>query len=274
MPMLDARTLYLDARVPLRVLRDGPALVVRQPAAANRLYPVRRLFRVVSTGPVNWAIDALLVCAESGVTVDFLHRDGRLRATLSSPDKASRLLDLDGLLEALLEHPEGLADYRLWFAAQAQHRCLERGYAGGSGNWSACASTARRLLQQRARHHARSADLRRLDRQIHGLVHAYVTTLLAGMGVTRDNPLRLALRVEPGRDFAQVLTWELEDRKLTFLRRRQRTAGRAGGQYAQLDYRAAVGFFESSVGDIKRSFDLLLREFHRFLIERTGARDA
>lgn len=70
--------LYLDAvATPLQVGLDGPALRIRQPAAADRLVPLRRLGRIVARGPVAWSGEALTACLAAGVALSLLDGDGR-----------------------------------------------------------------------------------------------------------------------------------------------------------------------------------------------------
>jgi len=74
------KPLYLDGAQPLAVTLDGPALRVGQRGCADRRFPLRRVSRVVNSGRVSWDTRALLACADKGITICFLARDGGTRA--------------------------------------------------------------------------------------------------------------------------------------------------------------------------------------------------
>lgn len=95
------KPLYLNGRTGMRVSLDGPALQVAVPERAATLYPLQRISRVITSGPVTWSTEALLVCAERGITVTFLHRDGTTRAYLfgESPVREGLLSRLRDLLD-------------------------------------------------------------------------------------------------------------------------------------------------------------------------------
>jgi len=57
------KPLYLHGPPTLEVVLDGPALRVQTESTAPRLFPLRRLSRVIVSGDVMWELPALLACA-------------------------------------------------------------------------------------------------------------------------------------------------------------------------------------------------------------------
>lgn len=71
-----ARPLYLNGQNSLRVSLDGPALRVCKQQSDDQRFPLVRVSRVVVSGTVDWAWEARLACAQSGIVVCFLRDDG------------------------------------------------------------------------------------------------------------------------------------------------------------------------------------------------------
>ena len=93
------RPLYIDGAAGCRVVLDEPALRVSVADKADQLFPMSRISRVVCKGVVDWSISALLACADAGILVLFLEKNGELRARWlgRSNDRqllAQRLIDL------------------------------------------------------------------------------------------------------------------------------------------------------------------------------------
>ena len=104
------RPLYIDGAPNCRVVLDEPALRVSIADKADQLFPLSRISRVVCKGMVEWSMSALLACADAGISVLFLEKNGELRArwfgrASERQSLTQRLLDLlarsdgPGLLE-------------------------------------------------------------------------------------------------------------------------------------------------------------------------------
>jgi hypothetical protein len=261
------KTLYLDGKARMRVDRDGPALRVRVPRSADRLFPFRRLVRVVVNGAVDWSTGALLACAEANVPITFLSRDGRLRARVDGPHRDKVVLDIDVALEVFLGHPWAERRYLDWVYGQGQHARLQLVRQADRGLWPTEPSILRRLLFERARVHVRAKELRCFDRQVYGLLASQVAHALSAAGLRPDAP-HLALKgVIMVRDFAQILCWHLENPKLGVIKRRYQRARRNGRACAELSWAVAVEFHEQYAEAIDQRFRELLTNFHLFLLE-------
>ncbi|MEN8129536.1 MAG: CRISPR-associated endonuclease Cas1 [Pseudomonadota bacterium] len=264
------KTLYLDGRAPLHVLRDGPALRVRAATSADRLFPLRRLIRVVVSGQVQWSTEALLACADAGVAVSFLNRNGTLRARLDAPYPTSLLLDLNSMLAELLESADGIDAYRNWMSAQAQHARMRLVRKARRGPWPTQPSVLRRLLFERANHCARAPELRRLDRQINSLLAGHIEHLLVHASLDLRAPCLVLREVRLVQDMANILIWPLQNPKLSFIKRLYHRARRAGKAYPRLTMEKAVRFYEANSSSVEEEFNELLRGFHLFLLERVN----
>lgn len=261
------KTLYLDGARGLKVLQDGPALRVRERFSSDRLYPLSRLAQVVVRGTVDWSTNALLACAGQAVPVAFLSADGVLRGRVAGPIAPDPLLDLNLTLATFLDRGDGLPRYHAWFAAKSQQARLE---FLRTTHW--CTSrtdlqTVRKLIEQRARLYARAAQLRRFDRQIYGLLLAWIGKHLSDSRLDTDSPELTARNADIIRDFTHILIWTLQKEKLTYLKQLRKLSLRAGRCLADLDWFRAVQFFERNQNRLRESFDNTLMRFHVFLLE-------
>lgn len=106
------RTLYIDGVPGCRVVLDEPALRIVVPERADRLFPLSRISKVVCTGVVDWSMSALLACADAGIHLLFLHKNGEIRGRWLGqcnirPSLTQRLVDL-------LAQADGLERYQNW----------------------------------------------------------------------------------------------------------------------------------------------------------------
>jgi len=204
-----SRPLYLDGspRAPLRVRRDGPALCVKQPGRADRLYPFGRLSRVVVSGAVDWEMPALLETMEQGIPVVFLGVRGHVRGYCLGAHP--RRGGLNERIEALLDRPDWADRYGDWYAAAERRAVL----------W-----IVRRL--RLPEHDLRPRPVReRIDavlsrrvplRQVHrgrallqGWHQALVAEAFAAEGVRGQTLVGRRAGLNLIRDFTRIVGWEL-----------------------------------------------------------------
>ncbi len=262
-----AKTLYLDGRQPLRILRDGPALRVRASASADRLFPLYRLRRVVVSGRVEWCTDALLACADANIPISFLASEGRLRARLLAPAARSLVIAFDDALEMMLDTSDGRQGYLDWVSGCAHQARLQLVHSADRGLWPTQPAVMRRMLFARASHYVRAPDLRRFDRRLNALLNAHLSQLLGSSGVVFDSAVLALQDIDLVRDFANILIWRLQNTKLGFLKRLYHRALRNGLALQKLPLASTASFYESRASDIEGEFNQLLRRFHQYLIE-------
>lgn len=106
------RPLYIDGSPGCRVVLDEPALRVSLADKADQLFPMSRVSRVVCKGVVEWSMSALLACADAGITVLFLEKNGTLRARWLG--RVSERQGLSQRLADLLTRADGAALFENW----------------------------------------------------------------------------------------------------------------------------------------------------------------
>jgi hypothetical protein len=127
------KPLYIEGAPGCRVVLDEPALRVSLPEKADQLFPLSRISRVVCKGVVEWSMSALLACADAGIFVLFLEKNGELRARWSGRGgerqaMAQRLVDL-------LARADGPALYENWM--RSMEKLAARSFARriGMADW-------------------------------------------------------------------------------------------------------------------------------------------
>lgn len=107
--------LYIDGSPGCRVVLDEPALRVSLANKADQLFPMSRVSRVVCKGVVDWSMSALLACADAGIAVLFLEKNGELRARWLG--RATERQSLTQRLIDLLTRADGPDLYKNWTLA-------------------------------------------------------------------------------------------------------------------------------------------------------------
>lgn len=262
------KTLYLDGARELRVMRDGPALRVRASGASDRFFPFCRITGVVVSGRVEWQIDALLACADAHVPVSFLTGHGHPRARLLGASVEHDPLGMHDAFIALLERDDGRDRYGNWIRAQVRRAVLEHIRSGARSRGEVPRLAAmRRLMEQRLRPYVRLAELRRFDRQVHGLVATRMEPALRRAGLDLEAGLSAALGVCPVRDFADIATLYLLAIRRTYIKHLGMRARRRGEERASLNWGHAVAFVEAAHKQVDDHARRLLLRLHAFCLE-------
>ena len=253
------RPLYLDAS-DIQVRLDGPALKVSKPATADRLFPLQRLSRVVSSPKVDWELPALLACASHGITVNFLDADGVLVARC-----IGRADDHDGLdrqLEFFLYRPDWETQYGQWLAAvenMALRSLVRRSGLPLDGTPNARA--LRRLFRQAAESMGSLDHYEKVGRELLSLLEALVTQFFADLGIDAGHyNLR---QFSPARDIASVLLWDFQLSRMRWLEDRlmQNSSSVAPKRLE------VVEFFEARRERTERLLVGLVARLHRWLLD-------
>ncbi len=106
------KPLYINGTPGCRVILDDPALRITTPDRADQLFPLSRISRVVCQGNVEWSTRALLACADMGIQLLFLRKNGEIRARwLGQSGERQKLTQR---LVDLLSRADGLALYTNW----------------------------------------------------------------------------------------------------------------------------------------------------------------
>lgn len=245
------QALYLDACEGMTVLLDEPALRVTMPAKADRLFPLQRISRVVVSGAVNWQMDALLACAEQGITVVFLGQDGCVRGRwLGQSGERQALLQRLADLMARADGGSRYADWRLAMRRMAVRSAARRLRCH---NWRDYDAARLESLLQRLR----APGWQPLYRHMRGLLFAQMVELLSHCGLDAQSELLQEQRLDLAEDFTALLFWDFEV-ALSQWRQQQQTLP---------PRREWVVFYESRSGRVAFLARGLLSKLHQWLIE-------
>lgn len=202
------KPLYLQGHSGLGVELDGRALRISQPERAVTLYPLARLARVLSKGEVRWSCAALLGCADAGVPVVFIDREGGVRGYLFGPSAGEDALYRR--LRACLRRPGGRNRYADWRRTMADH--ARQTLAEQLRQAGACPGPvpAWRGLVPLGRGVAVAVPDEALLRRLRGLLAGLSAQLLteAGLGAARLVDLEPLALVD---DLADLLGWALAE---------------------------------------------------------------
>ncbi len=110
---------YIHVRKGMEIKHDGPALSIVVPGKSAVLIPLHRISRMVISGSPEFSVSTLLVCAENGITVTFLHHDGTIKAHLFG--RSMTKIDLFTCLRDLLDRPDWPKLYGTWLDAATSH---------------------------------------------------------------------------------------------------------------------------------------------------------
>ena len=248
---------YLDGRGGLQVRLDGPALSARRPGRATTLVPLRRISRIIASGPVELATPLLLACAERGITVTFLHEDGALRAYLFGD--APRRQSLFQRLQDFLDRPDWLRRYNDWrrsIDSRARRRlCWRLQLAPDRYPLMYLLRVLRHEQEKRIGAPQRARAFRRLQ----GMARALAAELLAERGLDARRIRDFDGRIDLIRDLAR---WQLIDLQWPLLHELRRRESGIEPSQAEL-----IALFEARTPRLRRISRTILNRLHRFLVE-------
>ncbi len=196
------RPLYIDGATNCRVVLDAPALRVAMPDQADQLFPLSRISRVVCQGGVEWSMQALLACADAGIQLLFLEKNGAIRARWlgQSGERqwlTQRLIDL-------LSRADGPALYANWLLSMEK---------------LAARSFARRIGLTDWREHS-AVELHRKIRNTLGhegwhraklmqsVLYSELLVWLPECGFERDDEVLLSMELDLAADLSKLLLWD------------------------------------------------------------------
>ncbi len=262
----DLKPLYLCGAQPLEVTLDGPALCVDSAEHASRLFPLQRISRVIVSGNVRWGTEALLACADEGITITFLNTEGEVRARW-----IGRVTGRSGLkqrLDDLLDRPDGRQLYEGWRHAMEQQAALaalkpldlDLREAADLSRLCALANRAAERL-------ADTQTARRIARLQHGMLEAQVTELLHEAGLLGDGDPAPRSAPHLAGDLTRILAWRLEPIRLGWLHRRQRWAAKRHRPLKAPTERQITRLYQSRTARLDQEGRVLIARLHRFLSE-------
>ena len=242
------RPLYLNGKERLLVSLDGPALRVSGPALSDRRFPLSRVSRVIVSGEASWSTEALLACADEGIAVCFLKRDGSPRGRwIGRPSKRSEFAQRWRDFQDRPDCDALYAEWRTNIRRRAIRFCAFR--LGWSPNQSA--NIIPRLIRGT---NSDVSELIKFKKEIRGLAHSRCLEELTRVGLGADDALLASLIP----DLAMAIQWGLHPDLLTW-RGNHRCTPKRGNR--------AIAFFERYRGTCDFHLRDTLRSLNQYLKE-------
>ncbi|MFI3157773.1 MAG: CRISPR-associated endonuclease Cas1 [Methylococcaceae bacterium] len=196
------RPLYIDGSPGCRVVFDEPALRVIVPAKADQLFPLSRISRVVCKGVVEWSMPAMLACADAGINLLFLQKNGELRARWLGSGSERQLLTQR--LVDLLARADGLQCYENWYLSM--QKLAARSFARRIGLLGWREVSINELRQQLSL--SLSIEGQHRANLLQGLLHSELLNLLSECGFCSDDEALLSNNLDLALDLSKLLIWD------------------------------------------------------------------
>ncbi|MFM8342332.1 MAG: CRISPR-associated endonuclease Cas1 [Methylomonas sp.] len=241
------RPLYIEGSVGCRVVFDEPALRVVVMDKADQLFPLSRVSRVVCSGVVDWSMSALLACADAGVNVLFLAKNGEVRGRWLGQGNQRQLLAQR--LVDLLARPDGLSRYENWYLAVEKLAARSFARRLGLANWREISVVdLRRSLQQLL-----SEQQRYCANAMQTVLLSEVLIWLADADLASDDENLLSDGLDLADDFSRLLLWDFYGFLLS-------------NRLSQADLLATAGLFEQQADRFYLLFRSTVNKLHQFLL--------
>lgn len=196
------RPLYIDGSPGCRVVLDEPALRISLADKADQLFPMSRVSRVVCKGVVDWSMSALLACADAGITVLFLERNGELRARWLG--RVSTRQSLTQRLLDLLARADGPGLYENWTLAMEKMAARSFARRMGLQDWRELpVQTLRRQLFV-----SLGAEGRHQANLLENILHAELLLWLPEAGFSGDDEALMASDPDLAVFLSRLLMWD------------------------------------------------------------------
>lgn len=213
--MNSRRPLYLNASTPLWVGLYPPALSIKTESTAQRLYPLRRIDRILITGPVEWETRALLACAEYNIPIVFTNSEGKVLCRMVGAVQARPTLP--DLLPRLFNRPDWETRYRQWcWAKNQQTRRYVANRLGIRFEEARDLAALPHTCLKRIEKIFGAKILGQLLQWMHVDLHALATACLQSDGLWNVDALGLVEPIDLARDITRILQpvlLEIRDRE-------------------------------------------------------------
>jgi len=211
------------------------------------LFTLSRVSRVVCSGVVDWSMSALLACADAGVNVLFLAKNGELRGRWLGQSQQRQLLAQR--LVDLLARPDGLGRYENWYLAVEKLAARSFARRLGLANWREISVVdLRRYLQQLL-----SEQQRYCANAMQTVLLSEVLIWLADADLASDDENLLSDGLDLADDFSRLLLWDFYGFLLA-------------NSLSEADLQATAGLFEQQADRFYLLFRSTVNKLHQFLL--------
>jgi len=196
------RPLYIVGTAGCRVELDPPALRVAVPDQADQLFPLPRISRVVCQGNVEWSTQALLACADAGIQLLFLEKNGEIRARWlgQSGDRqrlTQRMIDL-------LSRADGPTLYANWILSMEKLAARSFARRIGLADWR-----ERPVVELRRQlNNTLSQEGWYRAKLMQSVLHSELLSWLPESGFEQDNENLVSMRLDLAADLSKLLLWD------------------------------------------------------------------
>lgn len=265
-PLPDARPLYVVATGDTHVRLDGAALSVQRDERAARLFPLQRLSRIYSGTDVQWTTEALLACADIGIGILFVDRQGAIGA---------RLLGRPGARDEMLLRfseflllPQAPDMYQHWLQGMRRRIAYWAGVRVDAPAELRDPRHCRQWIERRAIGYARRQGAERTRQWLRAMAYHWMESHLADLGFGAHTELGQAGEPSLARDLAELLMWYLEPARIGWLRRRHSAAQHRGEPLRPPNHPDTVRLFESRATRVAKRGRDITGSLHRWLIQQ------
>lgn len=196
------RPLYIDGSPGCRVVLDEPALRVVVPDKADQLFPMSRISRVVCKGVVEWSMSALLACADAGINLLFLERNGEVRARWLG--RGADRQTLTQRLVDLLARGDGPGLYENWLLSMEKLAARSFARRMGVTDWREISVVALR----KQLHLSLGSSGQHQVNVLQSLIQAELLIWLPEAGLGSDDEAMLTDKLDLANDLSRLLVWD------------------------------------------------------------------
>lgn len=248
---------YLHIRKGMEIKHDGPTLSVVVPGKSAVLIPLHRISRMVISGSPEFSVSTLLVCAESGIAVTFLHNDGAIKAHLCGPSMTK--IDLFTCLRDLLDRPDWAQLYGNWLASANSHarRALCKKLELQPDRLSVVQICT--VLDAHMERFVSAGQRGYLQRRLHSLCSNLINAVLQQVGMTPTYNRYISQHLDISGDFSDLLVLSLQLPLIEWLSR--------WPAQKRIDDRDVVAMFERHSYRLERIARRLVGRLYGFLID-------
>jgi hypothetical protein len=244
------RPLYIDGSPGCRVVLDEPALRVVVPDKADQLFPLSRISRVVCKGVVDWSMSALLACADAGINLLFLQKNGEVRARWLGIGNERQ--SLTQRLVDLLARADGMERYENWYLSMQKLAARNFARRMGLTEWREISinELRQRLSLSLSTEGKHKANL------LQGLLHSELLVLLSDCGFCSDDEALLSGNLDLALDLSKLFVWDFYPSLLT--------ANEADARVSSLAVMAAL--YQQRADRFYLLFRSTINKLHQFLL--------
>lgn len=196
------RPLYIDGSPGCRVVLDEPALRVVVPDKADQLFPMSRISKVVCKGVVEWSMSALLACADAGINLLFLERNGEVRARWLG--RGADRQTLTQRLVDLLARGDGPGLYENWLLSMEKLAARSFARRMAVRDWREISVMALRKQLQLSLGSTGQQHVNVLQ----SLIQADLLIWLPEAGLGSDDEAMLTDKLDLAKDLSRLLVWD------------------------------------------------------------------